>query len=251
VDRLPGRTGRPGPRRGQAGAEGKARARRQDHQGDPGEGDRDRRDGRHRTIDGGHDDHPRVPALHRDHGGGRAQLPGLATAAFAPEEIKATQVEPADFDAFWAAGKAELGKDPARRADDPDARRLHLDGRRLPRELPHDRQGPGAGPDLRNPLRAARERPLPGGPQGPGCGRTALLRRPRAGRKGRDRARDRHPRNPGEHAKEVYDVLGAGALNGYWLFNFDDRDLLLPARLPELHPVERLPDVAPELGRQA
>src|SRR5208337_4154428 len=31
---------------------------------------------------------------------------GLATAAFAPEQIKPTQVEPPDFDAFWDAGKA-------------------------------------------------------------------------------------------------------------------------------------------------
>jgi len=37
---------------------------------------------------------------------------GLATAAFAPELIKPTQVEPPDFDAFWDAGKAELGKIP-------------------------------------------------------------------------------------------------------------------------------------------
>jgi cephalosporin-C deacetylase len=29
---------------------------------------------------------------------------------------------------------------------------------------------------------------------------------------------------PVNMAKEVYDELGAGALNGYWIFNFDDRD---------------------------
>ena len=33
---------------------------------------------------------------------------GLATAAFAPEKIKPTQTEPADFDAFWAKAKADL-----------------------------------------------------------------------------------------------------------------------------------------------
>mgnify|MGYP001554099396 CR=1 FL=1 len=37
-------------------------------------------------------------------GGGR----GLATAAFAREEIKPTQTEPADFDAFWRQAKADL-----------------------------------------------------------------------------------------------------------------------------------------------
>jgi len=37
---------------------------------------------------------------------------GLATAGFAPEKIRPTQTEPADFDAFWAAGKAELARIP-------------------------------------------------------------------------------------------------------------------------------------------
>lgn len=37
---------------------------------------------------------------------------GLATAAFAPEAIRPTQTEPADFDAFWAAGKAALAQLP-------------------------------------------------------------------------------------------------------------------------------------------
>jgi cephalosporin-C deacetylase-like acetyl esterase len=43
-------------------------------------------------------------------GGGRAR--GLATAAFSPEKIRPTQVEPADFDAFWDRAKAELAKLP-------------------------------------------------------------------------------------------------------------------------------------------
>lgn len=37
---------------------------------------------------------------------------GLSTAAFHPEQIQPTQKDPADFDAFWAAGKAELAKLP-------------------------------------------------------------------------------------------------------------------------------------------
>jgi cephalosporin-C deacetylase-like acetyl esterase len=41
-------------------------------------------------------------------GGGR----GLATAAFSPEKIMPTQVEPPDFDAFWARAKAELAQLP-------------------------------------------------------------------------------------------------------------------------------------------
>jgi cephalosporin-C deacetylase len=37
---------------------------------------------------------------------------GLATAGFAPEQIKPTQTTPEDFDTFWAAGKADLAKVP-------------------------------------------------------------------------------------------------------------------------------------------
>lgn len=37
---------------------------------------------------------------------------GLATAGFSPEKIRPTQVEPADFDAFWAKQKEELAKLP-------------------------------------------------------------------------------------------------------------------------------------------
>ncbi|MBK9169669.1 MAG: acetylxylan esterase [Bryobacterales bacterium] len=37
---------------------------------------------------------------------------GLATAAFRPEAIQPTQENPSDFDAFWAAAKAELAKLP-------------------------------------------------------------------------------------------------------------------------------------------
>lgn len=37
---------------------------------------------------------------------------GLATAAFAPEDIQPTQVEPDDFDAFWNEKKSELAKVP-------------------------------------------------------------------------------------------------------------------------------------------
>ena len=42
---------------------------------------------------------------------------GIATAAFAPEEIKPVVRDPEDFDSFWASAKEELAKVP------PDARR--------------------------------------------------------------------------------------------------------------------------------
>lgn len=37
---------------------------------------------------------------------------GVATIGFAPEQLKPTQVEPADFDAFWARGRAALANIP-------------------------------------------------------------------------------------------------------------------------------------------
>ena len=37
---------------------------------------------------------------------------GLATAGFQPQSIQPTQVDPSDFDAFWAAGKAALAELP-------------------------------------------------------------------------------------------------------------------------------------------
>lgn len=39
-------------------------------------------------------------------------IKGLATAGFAPDQIKPTQTEPADFDQFWADGKEALSKVP-------------------------------------------------------------------------------------------------------------------------------------------
>ena len=64
------------------------------------------------TIDGGT---LRTPGFLRciatvQHGG--ASYRGLATAGFAPEEIKPTQTEPDDFDAFWNKTKAELAAVP-------------------------------------------------------------------------------------------------------------------------------------------
>lgn len=49
-----------------------------------------------------------IATIERD---GRSQR-GLATAAFAPEQIKPTQTEPADFDEFWAKAKADLAAMP-------------------------------------------------------------------------------------------------------------------------------------------
>ncbi len=64
------------------------------------------------TIDGGALPEPGfIRCLVTAEFGGRTYR-GLATAGFAPEKIQPTQTEPADFDAFWQAGKVELAKLP-------------------------------------------------------------------------------------------------------------------------------------------
>jgi cephalosporin-C deacetylase len=47
---------------------------------------------------------------------------GLATAAYAPADIKPTQTEPADFDAYWDRGQDRAREGPDRRAHDTHAR---------------------------------------------------------------------------------------------------------------------------------
>jgi cephalosporin-C deacetylase len=150
---------------------------------------------------------------------------GLATAAFSPGEIKATQVEPQDFDAFWAAGKADLAKVPldARMTLMPDActstvdvyhvsfRTVGQNGAvsariygilcepRAPGHYPAVLKVPGAG-----------VRPYSGDPDLASKGVIVL----EIGIHG----------IPVNLAKEVYDGLIAGALNGYWFYNLDNRE---------------------------
>ena len=64
------------------------------------------------TLDGGTMTEPGflrcTATLERD----GASYRGMATAGFSPENIKPTQTEPADFDAFWTKAKDELAKLP-------------------------------------------------------------------------------------------------------------------------------------------
>jgi cephalosporin-C deacetylase len=150
---------------------------------------------------------------------------GLATAAFAPGDIKYTQVEPPDFDAFWNKGKAELAQVPmdARMTLMPEACTSTVDvyhvsfrtagpkgpiGARIygiycepraPGQYPAILKVPGAG-----------VRPYFGDPELAAKGAIVL----EIGVHG----------IPVNMAKEVYDELQMGALNGYWLFNFDDKE---------------------------
>ena len=150
---------------------------------------------------------------------------GLATAAFAPDKIVPTQIEPADFDAFWQAGREELAKVPIepRLTLMPEActdklNVYHVSFRTV---------GPGwsAVP--------ARIYGILCEPKAPGR-YPAILRVPGAGVRPYFGEKTLATRGaitleigvhgiPVNLAQEVYDSLQPGALNGYWTYNLDDR----------------------------
>lgn len=149
---------------------------------------------------------------------------GLATAAFRPERIQPTQQDPADFDAFWAAGKAALAK-------------LPMDARVTP--LPEygnagaecyqvNLQNVGVGAATSRFYGVLCE------PKAPGK-YPALLSVPGAGVRpyrgmAETAARGVITLQVGIHGipvildQSVYDSLGAGALAGYNTFGLDNRD---------------------------
>jgi cephalosporin-C deacetylase-like acetyl esterase len=150
---------------------------------------------------------------------------GLGTAAFAPEKIAATQTEPADFDAFWAAAKADLAKVPmdARMTLMPDACTSTVD-------VYHVSFRVGMGWNMISPRiygilcepRAAGH--YPAILKVPGAGVRPYFGDPTMAARGAIVLEIGIHGIPVNLAKEVYDELGAGALNGYQFFNFDDRE---------------------------
>jgi cephalosporin-C deacetylase-like acetyl esterase len=150
---------------------------------------------------------------------------GLATAAFAPEAIKYTQVEPADFDAFWDAGKADLAKTPmeAKMTLLPDACTptvdvYHVSFRTVGPKGPVGARIYGILTEPRAPGHYPAILKVPGAGVRPYFGDTDLAA------KGAIVLEIGVHGIPVNMAKEVYDELQAGALNGYWLFNFDDKE---------------------------
>ena len=158
---------------------------------------------------------------------------GLATAAFAPEKIAAMQVEPADFDAFWQAQKAELAQVPLEPQLTllPDActdkvNVYHVSFRNV---------GPNWTPVSSRIYGILCE------PKAPGK-YPAILRVPGAGVRPYFGDKDLAARGAitleiGVHgiavnlAQSVYDSLAAGALNGYWQFNFDSKETFYYRRI--------------------
>ena len=151
---------------------------------------------------------------------------GAATAAYAPEKIVPTQVEPADFDAFWQTGKAELAKIPveARVTLLPDActdavNVYHVSFRTVgPTWTPVPARIYGILCEPKAPGRYPAILKVPGAGVRPYFGDKALA------------ARGVITLEIGVHSipvnlpQEVYDSLGTGALNGYPFYNLDDKD---------------------------
>jgi cephalosporin-C deacetylase len=151
---------------------------------------------------------------------------GLATAAFSPEKIQPTQTEPADFDAFWDAGKAELAKVPLEpditlmpEACTPAVNVYHVSFRTI-----------GSSGQY-----VSRIYGILCEPKAPGK-YPAVLRVPGAGVRPYSGSKDLAARGvitldigihgiPVNLAPGLYDQLRTGALNGYHLYNLDNKDL--------------------------
>lgn len=149
---------------------------------------------------------------------------GLATAAFEPERILPTQKEPADFDEYWGAAKLALAKVPM------DARVTPLPGYgNSGADCYHvnlQNVGMGTAPSRFYGVLCE--------PKAPGK-YPALLSVPGAGVRpyrgmARLAAQGVITLQVGIHGipvtmeQEVYDALGAGALQGYFTFGLDHRD---------------------------
>lgn len=150
---------------------------------------------------------------------------GVATAAFEPEKIAPTQTEPADFDAFWAKGLAELAQIPL------EARLTLLPDQCTDKVNVYHVSFRTVGEAWTAP---ARIYGIYCEPKAPGK-YPALLRVPGAGV--RPYGGDKGTASEGAITLEIgihgipvnlpqetYDQLLAGALKGYWFFNLDDRD---------------------------
>jgi cephalosporin-C deacetylase len=152
---------------------------------------------------------------------------GLATAGFSPEKIKPTQTEPADFDAFWEAGKAQLAKIPldARVQLIPEASTgtinvYHVSFRTW--SLNNSAQYTGRVYGILCEPKAPGKYP-------------AILRVPGAGVRPYSGARDLAEQGaitleigihgiPVTYPSELYDQMRSGALDGYPVYNLDNKE---------------------------
>lgn len=151
---------------------------------------------------------------------------GAATAAFAPEKITAFQTDPADFDAFWDAGKSALAKIPM------ESRLTLLADACTDKVNVYHVSFRTVGPNWTTV--PARIYGILCEPKVPGR-YPAVLKVPGAGVRPYPGDKDLAARGaivleigvhgiPVNMPQEVYDALAAGALCGYWTYNLDDRE---------------------------
>lgn len=149
---------------------------------------------------------------------------GLATAAFRPEEIKPTQQEPADFDEFWAAGKAALAKWPI------DAKVIPLpeygNSGAVCYQVNLQNAGMGAAPSRLYGILCEPKAPgkYPALLSVPGAGVRPYRGLPELAARGIITFQVGIHGIPVTMDQSVYDSLGAGALSGYNTFGLDNRD---------------------------
>jgi cephalosporin-C deacetylase-like acetyl esterase len=146
----------------------------------------------------------------------------LATAAFAPERIKATQLEPSDFDEFWSKGKVQLAKIPVsgQMTLIPEACTSTVDVFQVSFRTLGNENSRIYG-ILCEPRAAGR---YPAVLQVPGAGVRPYGGDPILAAKGTIVLQIGIHGIPVNLNKEVYDRLFAGALDNYWFSNLDDRD---------------------------
>jgi hypothetical protein len=175
---------------------------------------------------------------------------GLGTAGFYPEAIKPTQQDPADFDQFWAAGKAAL----AELSVDAKVTLLPGYGNAFADCYHVNLQNVGMGTAPSRFYGVLCE------PKAPGK-YPALLSVPGAGVRPYRGLADIAARGiitlqvgilgiPVTMEQSVYDSLGSGALASYNLRTRQPRALLLPPCLSRLCPGQRLSDQPSEMGRR-
>ncbi|MBL8205081.1 MAG: acetylxylan esterase [Blastocatellia bacterium] len=151
---------------------------------------------------------------------------GLATAGFAPEQIKPTTTDPADFDTFWNTGKEALAKIPvdAKLTLLPELCTAKVNVYHVSLQ---NVSGDGAGAPSR--LYGILAEPKAEGKY------PAILDVPGAGirpYRGRIEMAERGIISlqigihglPVNLPQEVYDNLGRSAVAGYWTFNLDNKD---------------------------
>ncbi len=149
----------------------------------------------------------------------------LGTAGYAPEQVRPTVDEPADFDAFWDAGKAALAKLPvdAKLVPMPESSNGKVDCFHVSLQNVNA-DATGTSRFFGVLCEPKGDGPFPALLQVPGAGVRAYSGSVEMAEKGVITFQVGIHGVPVNLDPSVYQALGAGALNGYPTFNLDERD---------------------------